>query len=227
MIQCIEDRGASCDSKCPRAFEGLPTEGVEDSRAAVDTNAAARHYGASSFSTTTLLQSVLASARRRAGGVNSSAQAAAHGAMSECEFFSLFYRDLFHPSDVGSLLLADMLIDHFVRAQAALDQNQPPRKQIASWSRDSANSAAATDVQNVPRNMQPMHPMSMITPVLRCLGALSVGDSSVGGVAEDEAQKFFPWQKSVSAMKVTRCNEVLNKKGSLQFTFETPSFFSP
>ncbi len=194
IMKCLNDRGDSCASRCPHDFEGLQEEGVEDGVAAAETNVAARHYRASSFSLTKLLRSVMANQEHRTARANSSTsyQLPPQG-VRECEFFSLLYQDEVHPSKVGSLLLADMLVDHLVRAKAALEQ-----KQIggASW---------------VSRRLpQPMHQQSITTPVLRCFGVFS--DS-----ADDDLMRMnFPGRTSSAAMNVTRCGSSHRRSQGLE-----------
>ncbi len=90
MRQCIGDRGTSCESQCPHAFEDLPPPDSEESKAVLETHAVARHYGASSFSYTKLLRSVMASNQQQDSG--GGAPMAPEG-VRKCEFFSLLYQD--------------------------------------------------------------------------------------------------------------------------------------
>ena len=106
-----------------------------------ETDLTARHYGCASFSFPKLLRSLLGSSKR--------------GNLTECGVLAAVLIDRVHPTSLGRVLLADVLILYLTKAReyyqtnkAQLQQQGPSRQRV-----------------------RPLHPKSVIVPRMTCYGS--------------------------------------------------------
>ncbi|GAX84039.1 hypothetical protein CEUSTIGMA_g11463.t1 [Chlamydomonas eustigma] len=198
---CLLKLGEKCDSACTSAFKGLPNAGNSNTlEVELKTDLVASHYGMTSLSYGPVLRSIVD--RQQQGSTTGRASRALQESrqMSECQVFTSLFLDQIHPTLVGELLLADLLVNYLAGAMAHFTLQNDEATATRTQSHGAVQEVTSSQVfssQQARELPLPLHAASLYIPVMRCFGTNGDHSNSPEGFHPSETLKVIKsdgWQ---------------------------------